>query len=162
MDKIQVSFSELSQISGIPQRSLYNLQKQGVLPKSVAKGKHDLCEILPKLVEHLRSESGSGDELKKHRILELRQKSRKLELQNQETEGTLVKAADVVATWSSAFNVCKNRFMGLAVTLADDLAGVTDKTIAKEIIQDAIEEILEELGSGGILKQSEPFESLEV
>jgi phage terminase Nu1 subunit (DNA packaging protein) len=143
-------------------RTLRDWVEKGYLTRPARGGRGDIWVWTKEIFEHYRSRITEGeDELRLAKIRSENARAQKMELQIEETEGTLVKAADVVATWSSAFNVCKNRFMGLAVTLADDLAGVTDKTIAKEIIQDAIEEILEELGSGGIVNRStDPAEDI--
>jgi hypothetical protein len=98
------------------------------------------------IIKYLQSQRDS-DELRAAKIRSENARAAKIEMQNEETEGTLVRAEDVVATWAAAFSVCKGKLMGLAVTLADELAGITDTVIRKEIIQDAIQEILEELGT---------------
>lgn len=135
-------------------RTLRDWADKGIISKPV-RGRGNAWEWTRQIFEHYRSRITEGeDQLRDAKIRSENARAQKMELQIQETEGELVRAAEVVATWSSAFTVCKNRFMGLAVTLADDLAGITDKAIAKEIIQDAIQEILEELGSGGIVSES--------
>lgn len=132
-------------------RTLRDWADKGIISKP-ARGRGNAWEWTRQIFEHYRSRITEGeDQLRDAKIRSENARAQKMELQIQETEGELVRAADVVATWSSAFTVCKNRFLGLAVTLADDLAGITDKAIVKEIIQDAIQEILEELGSGGLV-----------
>lgn len=136
-------------------RTLRDWADKGFISKPNSQGRGNAWEWTRQIFEHYRSRITEGeDQLRDAKIRSENARAQKMELQIQETEGELVRAADVVATWSSAFTVCKNRFMGLAVTLADDLAGITDKAIAKEIIQDAIQEILEELGGGGIVSES--------
>lgn len=132
-------------------RTLRDWADKGIISKP-KNGRGNAWEWTRQIFDHYRSRITEGeDHLRDAKIRSENARAQKMELQIQEVEGELVRAADVVTTWSNAFSICKNRFMALAVTLADDLAGITDKAIALEIIQDAVQEILEELGSGGIV-----------
>jgi DNA-binding transcriptional MerR regulator len=147
-----LTVKQFATLTGIAESTIRLWLREKILsPMTLSKG--DLQMWLREAIAHIKTQAiEADDDLRLARIRETTARAEKLERENRLAEDELCLASDVVATWSSAFNVCKNRFLGLAVTLADDLEGTTDKAIAKEIIQDAIEEILEELGSGGILR----------
>jgi hypothetical protein len=141
----------------VADRTIRDWISKGILSEPVkgTRGKGDHWVWVQEIIQYYQRQANqSEDQLRDSKIRSENARAKKMEIQIAESEGELVRAADVVATWSAAFSVCKSRFMGLAVTLTDDLAGITDQAIAKEIIQDAIQEILEELGEGGIVSRS--------
>jgi phage terminase Nu1 subunit (DNA packaging protein) len=140
----------------VADRTIRDWISKGILSEPVkgTRGKGDHWVWVQEIIQYYQRQANqSEDQLRDSKIRSENARAKKMEIQIAESEGELVRAADVVATWSAAFSVCKARFMGLAVTLTDDLVGITDQAIAKEIIQDAIQEILEELGDGGIVSR---------
>lgn len=121
----------------------------GVLSKPLNR-KGNGYEWASQLIEHYRTR-GKTDDSAAAKLETERWRARKLELQVLETSGELVRAADVVRTWSAAFSTCKAKMLSLGTSLADELEGITDKAIRLEIIQDAILDALEELGTGEIV-----------
>jgi hypothetical protein len=153
-----VTVKQFATLTGIAESTLRLWLKERILsPMTLSKG--DLGTWLREAIAHIKnSVLEADDELRAAKIRESTARAEKLERENRTASGQLVRADGVVATWSAAFGTCRNHFMALPVSLVDSLDGVTDKAIAKEIIQDAIYETLEELGSGGILTQEQRSE----
>lgn len=153
-----VTFRELSNLlSGlVAERTLREWAKSGVLssPAKGARGKGDAWEWVRQILAHYQGKSSEQtDALRDAKIRAENARAKKAEIWIGEASGELVRAEQVVATWSAAFSVCKSKLLGMAGALVDELQGITDPVIRKEIIEAAVYEALEELGRGQLVRE---------
>lgn len=138
----------------ISDRTLFDWAAKGVISKPAkgSRGRGDCWLWIEQIIKHYQAQvSEDEDLLRAARIRGENARANKVELHVAEMSGELVRATEVVQLWSAALSVTKAKFLALSSTLTDELAGITDAAIRKEIIDAAIHEALEELGGGELV-----------
>ncbi len=139
---------QISQLTGISDRTIRDWQTKGKIPESA-----DMGAIVRAIIAHLKSQveearkPQGGNTLEAAKIRVESARAAKLELEVAEKEGTLVCAKEVVLTWAKYIQACKTRLFAIPSELAEILAEVDDKEKIRGILQGAIDEAAIELGS---------------
>lgn len=143
---------ELSLLTGISDRTIRDWQSKGIVPKSDTDNL-PLADYIKAIVNHLKAQAEEAKakeaeegELYAEKVRLTRAQADKVELEIAEREGELVNARETVLAWSKFILACRSRLLGMPAKLAYELAGVTVPTLAEEILKEAVDEALEELG----------------
>lgn len=146
-----VNSRQISDHVGIPDRTIRDWQTKGVLPKPCP----DLVAAVQAILNHYKNElqtvraevsAKEGEELYQERVRLTRAQADERELAVAEQEGRLVDAQQVVHAWSNYILACRSRLLGMPTKLAYELAGISEPAIAEQILSEAIDEALYELG----------------
>lgn len=143
---------ELSQLTGISDRTIRDWQAKEIVPKP-DRDNLPLSEYIKAIVSHLKQQAEEAKnkeadegELYQEKVRLTRAQADKVELEIAEKEGDLVNAREIILAWSKYILACRSRMLGMPAKLAYELAGVSVPTLVEEILREAIDEALEELG----------------
>lgn len=144
IDPTNVSTAYLADVFGMTRDGVTRLCRAGVISQNgVARGKYDLRETLAAYLEHLRkSNTETADVKLKH------QQERKLRLQNDKTDASLVPikdAAQVFATYASQFRAS---VMGQLERLAAEISKTDNPREVARIIQSDLQGISKTFDDG--------------
>lgn len=144
----------------INDRTLRDWVTKGIISAPGKGNKGNLWQWIEQIIRHYQSRATADcDELRAAKIRTENARASKLELQVAEVEGELVRASEVVEAWTRTISLTKAKLLALASELAPELDGVTDTAYRKELIENAILDCLEELGSGGFSERIGSVES---
>ncbi|MCG9891105.1 MAG: hypothetical protein MH252_08520 [Thermosynechococcaceae cyanobacterium MS004] len=140
---------EISKFTGVPERTIREWQKQGVIQES-----QDISEIVRAIIKFLRDKPtpkkqvAFEDELYAEKIRLTQAQADKLELEIAEKAGELVAVDQVLQVWGQAIGVCRSRLLSIPPRLAVDLSSVTDPRQCQKLLYEAICEATDELADG--------------
>lgn len=143
-----LSSKEIQALTGISDRTIRDWQSKGIIPKSESLQVviSAIVVHLKKQVEEAKNKETKEDELYLEKVRLTRAQADKVELEIAEREGELVDGRETVLAWSSYILACRSRLLGMPTKLAHELAGVTVPTLVEQILKEAVDEALEELG----------------
>jgi phage terminase Nu1 subunit (DNA packaging protein) len=125
-------------------RTFRDWQEQGKLAPTVA-GKIPTWLWVKQIIQHYQ---GTEDELREVKIRVETARANKLEMQNDELSGQLVRVEVVKNSWISALATCRASLRALSSSLAESLDGIESKAKRQEIILTEIDFILTQLAKG--------------
>ena len=139
------SICDLSRVTGIPEKTLYNLRKRGIIPEST-----DIEALVKSVIVYYKDllnkkEQRSGDPLVEQKIRLTEAQANKFELENQLKAGDLIEAKEVESTWIKAVLTAKSRLLSIPSGLSPELARETDANKICDLLENRIHEALEEL-----------------
>jgi phage terminase Nu1 subunit (DNA packaging protein) len=145
----------IGQHCGIPERTIRDWQAKGIVPKTA-----DLGVAVQAVIAHYKQQireiaesSGDDDALKAEKIRLTRAQADKVELELSVRQGELVEARQTVLVWSRYLLACRSRLLGLPSKFAYELSGMTDPVIVQQILEEGVDEVLQELGSGEFVER---------
>lgn len=145
--------SELSRITGVPDKSLYNLKKRGLLADT------DDIEVLIKGVIAYykdlsnKKEQRSGDPLLEQKIRLTEAQANKFEIENQLKMGDLVEAKGIEEVWTRAVLATKSRLLLIPSKLSFQLGKEDNPLLIQQILEEEIYEALQELSRVSIPRE---------
>lgn len=127
------------------------LQREGVLPKPVDKGKWDLIACVHAYLDWKLQ--GSEQEPKenekpdywKEKTRLTKAQAEKEELAIAQRKGELVESAEVVRAWANLVMACRAKLLSLPTKLAYELASESNPNVCLDLLTSAIDEALQEL-----------------
>lgn len=144
--------AHLSQMFGLSERQIYNLEKNGIVVK-VGANKLDCIASVSNFINQMKEEEAVRNE-KPEKIRSMTEavklkheqmKSRKTELQVLQMEGKMHYAEDVTALWNSSVVAVKSRLTAIGVKIAPQLKGELDITVIQDLIDREIFDALKEI-----------------
>jgi phage terminase Nu1 subunit (DNA packaging protein) len=154
-----LSAETISKYTGIPEKTIYNWKKNGIVPES-----DDLTIIIRAIIAHLKGEieglrdkNKGKDSLYEEKTRLTKAQADKVELENAVTEGELMLAAEVGKTWGNVITACKSRLLAIPIKLAHEVSVLDDPIQIQEIIESEIYEALIELSNN--IEMGKPTET---
>jgi phage terminase Nu1 subunit (DNA packaging protein) len=139
----------------VPERTIRDWQAKGIVPKTaeLALAVQAVIAYYKRQIEKIAESSGDDDALKAEKIRLTRAQADKVELELALRQGELVEARQTVLVWSNYILACRSRLLGLPSKFAYELSGITEPALIQQILEEAVDEVLQELGSGEFVER---------
>lgn len=142
-----VSTKEISEILGLSDRRIRQLEKEGALVK-IGHGKFDLKASVQKYIEFIKEQAKKTEEelnLTKEKTLLTRANRQKVELELQIMRGELHRSEDVRRVMNDMLTAFRARCLAIPSKAAPRLQAQTDVAVIQDIIKKEVYEALTEL-----------------
>lgn len=144
--KMEVSTKEISEIFGLSDRRIRQLESEGILVK-ISRGKYDLPKSIQGYINYIKEQSQTDEEvdLKKEKTLLTRANRMKAEMELKIIKGEVHKSEDVEKVMNDMLGSFRAQMLVIPGKAAPQLIGKTEIAEAKSILKDYIYEALQEL-----------------
>jgi phage terminase Nu1 subunit (DNA packaging protein) len=147
------SIRDLSRITGIPDKTLYNLKQRGIIPDS-----EDIEVLVRSVIIYYKDllnkkEQRSGDPLIEQKIRLTEAQANKFEIENQLKMGDLVEAKGIEEVWTRAVLATKSRLLLIPSKLSFQLGKEDNPLLIQQILEAEIFEALQELSRVSIPRE---------
>jgi phage terminase Nu1 subunit (DNA packaging protein) len=147
------SICDLSRVTGIPEKTLYNLRKRGIVPEST-----DIEVLVRSMIVYYKDllnkkEQRSGDPLVEQKIRLTEAQANKFEIENQLKTGDLVEAKGIEDVWTRAVLATKSRLLLIPSKLSFQLGKEDNPLLIQQILEAEIFESLQELSRVSIPRE---------
>jgi len=147
------SICDLSRVTGIPEKTLYNLRKRGIVPEST-----DIEVLVKSMIIYYKDllnkkEQRSGDPLVEQKIRLTEAQANKFEIENQLKMGDLVEAKGIEDVWTRAVLATKSRLLLIPSKLSFQLGKEDNPLLIQQILEAEIFEALQELSRVSIPRE---------
>lgn len=147
---------DLSRITGIPDKTLYNLKKRGIIPDS-----EDVEALVKSVIIYYKDllnkkEQRSGDPLIEQKIRLTEAQANKFEIENQLKISDLVEAKGIEDVWIRAVLATKSRLLLIPSKLSFQLGKEDNPLLIQQILEAEIFEALQELSRVSIPREDSP------
>lgn len=141
-----VSTKEISEILGLTDRRIRQLESEGSLVK-ISRGKFDLPASIQKYIETIKEQSISDDELDltKEKTLLTRANRMKVEMELKIIQGEVHRSEDVEKVMNDMLSSFRAQLLVIPGKAAPRLVGQTEIEPIKSILKNFIHEALQEL-----------------
>ena len=140
-----VNIDQLSKILGIGKRRIHGLAKEKVIHR-VGHGKYDLAVCISRYMEYRsqvnKKETAIIRDLRTQMFLI---QTERLKIDMDFRAGTLIRKAGFVKATQDAIAIARSRLLGLPTNMASKVIGLRSRKKIKQIFQEAISGILDEL-----------------
>lgn len=152
IDEVTVSTKVLSDLIGVSDRRIRNLENEGIIVKK-ARGRYSLKDSIKNYIKNLKinknlknndvqpGELDLNQERAKYEVVKRKQAELKLALMN----GELYKGKDVEFVMNDMLSNCRSKILNIPSKLTPLLVNVNDIDYIKKIITREINEVLSEL-----------------
>jgi phage terminase Nu1 subunit (DNA packaging protein) len=145
--------SDLSRITGTPDKTLYNLKNRGIIPNS-----EDIEVLVKAVIAYYKDlsnkkEQRSGDPLIEQKIRLTEAQANKFELENQLKMGDLVEAKGIEDVWTRAVLATKSRLLLIPSKLSFQLGKENNPLLIQQILEEEIYEALQELSGVSVPRE---------
>jgi phage terminase Nu1 subunit (DNA packaging protein) len=144
---VVVSTAEISEILGLSDRRIRQLEKEGALVK-IRRGKYDLKASVQRYIEYIKEQAEKTEEelnLTKEKTLLTRANRQKVELELQIMQGELHRSEDVRRVMNNMLGAFRARVLAIPSKAAPQLLAQTDLAVVQDIIKKEVYEALQEL-----------------
>lgn len=142
-----VSTAEISEILGLSDRRIRQLEKEDALVK-INRGKYDLKASVQRYIEYIKAQAEKTEEeldLTKEKTLLTRANRQKVELELQIMRGELHRSEDVRRVMNNMLGAFRARVLAIPSKTAPQLLAQTDLAIIQDILKKEVYEALQEL-----------------
>lgn len=153
-----LSIQDIANFTGLPKATIHNWQNKGIIPKEVGDG----MEVVKPIIAYLKTKKEKGEdrraksetfeelelEIKKAYLAKMLEEERKLRINNDLQEGLLLEAEKVEAVWEPIVIAINKKLNSLPNNLAHRLVGIDNPNLIQTIMNEAINDILEDMGGG--------------
>jgi len=144
---VVVSTAEISEILGLSDRRIRQLEKEDALVK-INRGKYDLKASVQRYIEYIKAQAEKTEEeldLTKEKTLLTRANRQKVELELQIMRGELHRSEDVRRVMNNMLGAFRARVLAIPSKTAPQLLSQTDLAVVQDIIKKEVYEALQEL-----------------
>jgi phage terminase Nu1 subunit (DNA packaging protein) len=144
---VVVSTAEISEILGLSDRRIRQLEKEGALVK-IRRGKYDLKASVQRYIEYIKEQAEKTEEeldLTREKTLLTRANRQKVELELQIMRGELHRSEDVRRVMNNMLGAFRARVLAIPSKTAPQLLAQTDLAVVQDIIKKEVYEALQEL-----------------
>ena len=144
---VVVSTAEISEILGLSDRRIRQLEKEDALVK-ISRGKYDLKASVQRYIEYIKEQAQKTEEeldLTKEKTLLTRANRQKVELELQIMRGELHRSEDVRRVMNNMLAAFRARVLAIPSKTAPRLLAQTDLAVVQDIIKKEVYEALQEL-----------------
>lgn len=144
---VVVSTAEISEILGLSDRRIRQLEKEGALVK-IGRGKYDLKASVQRYIEYIKEQGEKTEEeldLTREKTLLTRANRQKVELELQIMRGELHRSEDVRCVMNNMLGAFRARVLAIPSKTAPQLLAQTDLAVVQDIIKKEVYEALQEL-----------------
>lgn len=151
-----LSIQDIANYTGLPKATIYNWQNKSIIPKEV----ESVHQVVKPIIAYLKQKKEKGEErkaktdtfeeleleTKKAYLGKLLEEERRLRIDNDLKEGLLLEAAQVEAVWEPIIIAINKKLNSLPNNLAHRLVAIDNPNLIQEILNQAINDILEDMG----------------
>jgi phage terminase Nu1 subunit (DNA packaging protein) len=144
---VVVSTAEISEILGLSDRRIRQLEKEDALVK-ISRGKYDLKASIQKYIEYIKEQAQKTEEeldLTKEKTLLTRANRQKVELELQIMRGELHRSEDVRRVMNDMLGAFRARVLAIPGKVAPRLIAQTNAAVIQNIVRNEVYEALQEL-----------------
>jgi phage terminase Nu1 subunit (DNA packaging protein) len=144
---VVVSTAEISEILGLSDRRIRQLEKENALVK-IKRGKYDLKASVQRYIEYIKEQAQQTEEelnLTKEKTLLTRANRQKVELELQIMRGELHRSEDVRRVMNDMLGAFRARILAIPSKVAPRLIAQTNAAVIQNIIKNEVYEALQEL-----------------
>lgn len=148
---VLVGLNEAVAWTGFGRGNLEHLIRERKLPGPKGRGQYPLFDLVRGCFDYLK-EKGSrgaseGDPLKAAQAGIAEEKWQQAKMKTAQMRNELLPVSDVEDAWTDVANIIRTRLIGIPAKLAPRIVGVKNIGAAKELIEAAINEALQELNN---------------
>jgi phage terminase Nu1 subunit (DNA packaging protein) len=144
---VVVSTAEISEILGLSDRRIRQLEKENALVK-IKRGKYDLKASIQRYIEYIKEQAQQTEEelnLTKEKTLLTRANRQKVELELQIMRGELHRSEDVKRVMNDMLGAFRARILAIPSKVAPRLIAQTNAAVIQNIVKNEVYEALQEL-----------------
>ena len=136
IDPTNVSSTILAEVLGMTRQRVSKLRSEGVIKNNGNRGKYNLYDAVAAYSKYLRDNKGADVATKLKQ-----QQTRKLEIQNDNTESALVRIDDVAQAYRAGCMAWRELNADLAKRLAPQIAKTKDPEKMRGLLRDGLNDI---------------------